>query len=103
MCIIKMSQSTKESNDMSQAKVDKYKSEKANRKEVMAKEKRKRSITKACGTVVGLALAVWIGISAVDFVKESRPVETIYINTAEVDNYINELYAEDTESTTVTE
>ena len=82
---------------MSQAKVDKYKAEKANRKQIVAKEKRKRSITKACGAVVGLALAVWIGISAVDFIKESRPVKTIYVNTTEVDNYINELYAEDTE------
>lgn len=80
---------------MSQAKVDKYKAEKANRKEAVAKERRKRSITKACGVVVGLALAVWIGISAVDFVKESRPVETIYVNTTEVDNYINALYPED--------
>ena len=80
---------------MSQAKVDKYKAEKANRKETVAKEKRKRSITKACGAVVGLALAAWIGISAVDSVKDSRPVETIYVDTTEVDNYINALYPED--------
>ena len=80
---------------MSQAKVDKYKAEKANRKEIIAKERRKRSIIKACGAVVGLALVAWIGISTVDFLKESRPVKTIYVNTTEVDNYINALYAED--------
>lgn len=80
---------------MSQAKVDKYKQEKANRKQTMAKEKRNRSITKACVTVVGLALVVWIGISAVDSMKENRPVDTIYIDTAEVDNYINSLYEEE--------
>lgn len=82
---------------MSQAKVDKYKAEKANRKQTVAKERRKRSVTKACGVVVGLALVVWIGISAVDFMKESRPVKTIYVNTTEVDNYINALSAEDTQ------
>lgn len=82
---------------MSQAKVDKYKQEKANRKQTIAKEKRNRSLTKVCVTVVGLALAVWIGISAVDSIKENRPVDTIYVDTAEVDNYINSLYEEDTQ------
>ena len=32
---------------MSQAKVDKYKQEKANRKQILAKEKRNRALTKA--------------------------------------------------------
>ena len=84
---------------MSQAKVEKYKQEKANRKQTLAKEKRKRVLTKAGLTVLGLALVAWIGISAVDFIKESRPVKTIYANTTDVDNYLNELYAEETEAT----
>ena len=84
---------------MSQAKVDKYKQEKANRKQILAKEKRNRALTKAGLTIVGLALVAWIGISAVDFIRESRPVKTIYANTKGIDDYMNELYAEETEST----
>ncbi len=82
---------------MSQAKVDQYKKEKANRKETMAKEKRKKAITKCCTAVVLAVLAVWIGVSTVDAVKESRPVETIYCETAELDDYISGLY-EDAET-----
>lgn len=79
---------------MSQAKVDQYKKEKANRKESIAKEKRVKKITKFCtGVVVGI-LAVWIGVSTVNAVKESRPVETIYCETTALDNYIDGLYAE---------
>ena len=77
---------------MSQAKVDQYKKEKANRKETMAKEKRTKAITKVCAGVVVCVLAVWIGVSTVDAVKESRPVKTIYCETAELDEYINGLY-----------
>lgn len=77
---------------MSQAKVDKYKQEKANRKETMAKEKRKKKLAKfAAGVVVGF-LAVWIGVSSVEAVKANRPVNTIYCDTTELDSYINGLY-----------
>ena len=88
---------------MSQAKVDKYKQQKANRKQILAKEKRNRALTKAGLTVFGLVLVAWIGISAVDFIRESRPVKTIYANTTGIDNYMNELYAEETESVESTE
>lgn len=88
---------------MSQAKVDQHKIEKANRKKTMAKEKRNRMIAKICATVVGLGLLVWIGISVVEFVKENKPVETIYCDTTPLDEYINVLYAEETESVEDTE
>ena len=84
---------------MSQAKVDQYKKEKANRKQIMAKEKAKRTIAKICGAIVGIAVVVWIGVSAVAFVKANIPVETIYAKTDAIDDYLTELYAEDTEST----
>lgn len=85
---------------MSQAKVDKYKAEKANRKETVAKEKMKKKITKfGAGLVLGI-LAVWIAFSAVDFVKENRPVETIYAQTGALDEYLNDLFEDDvTEAT----
>lgn len=82
---------------MSQAKVDQYKKEKANRKQTMAREKVKRTIAKICGTIIGIVLVAWIGVSTVDFVKESRPVETIYCKMDAVSDYLTDLYAEDTE------
>ena len=77
---------------MSQAKVDKYKQEKANRKESIAKEKRNKKITKFFAGVVIIALAAWIGVSTVESVKKSAPAETIYCDTTALDEYINDLY-----------
>ena len=81
---------------MSQAKVDQYKKEKANRKETIAKEKRKKLLVKICCGVVGLALVAWVGISIADSVYENRPKETVYVQTTEIDNYLDSLYAEET-------
>ena len=39
---------------MSQAKVDRYKEEKANRKKILAKEKRKRIAGTICGWLIAL-------------------------------------------------
>ena len=83
---------------MSQAKVDQYKKEKANRKETMAKEKRQKMIMKICSGAVLTVLAVWIGISTVDFIIDNRPVNTIYCDTKEIDDYLEKLY-DDVETT----
>lgn len=85
---------------MSQAKVDKYKVEKANRKETIAKEKRQRMIVKIVGSVIGIALVAWIGISAAVSIYNNRPVDTIYATTAGIDDYLNEIYADETEDDT---
>ena len=81
---------------MSQAKVDQYKKEKANRKEILAKEKRQKMITKICTSVVLVVLAGWIGVSAVEGLYESRPKETYYVETTEIDEFLNSLYEEET-------
>ena len=80
---------------MSQAKVDQYKKEKANRKETMAKEKRQKMLMKIGASVVLVVLVGWIGISTADFIYESRPQETFYVQTTEIDNYLNSLYEEE--------
>ena len=85
---------------MSQAKVEQYKKEKANRKEVVAKEKRNRMLGKICGGAVVCVLAAWIGISTVNAIKNSRPVETIYCQTDALDEYLNGLYEEETTEAT---
>ena len=81
---------------MSQAKVDQYKKEKANRKETLAKEKRQKMIMRISASAVLVVLVGWIGISTADFIYENRPKETIYVQTTEIDNYLDALYAEET-------
>ena len=81
---------------MSQAKVDQYKKEKANRKEALAKEKRQKMIMRISASAVLVVLVGWIGISTADFIYENRPKETIYVQTTEIDNYLDALYAEET-------
>ena len=81
---------------MSQAKVDKYKVEKANRKDTIAKEKRNRIIIKIVGSIIAIALVAWIGVSTGLSIYNNRPVNTIYATTAGIDDYLNELYEEET-------
>lgn len=49
---------------MSQEKVDKYKKDKANRKKLIAKQKRQEFLEKTVVTLIGLALVAFIVISA---------------------------------------
>lgn len=79
---------------MSQAKVDRYKEEKKNRKETMAKEKRQRVLGVLAGGVVVVALLGWIGVSGYNWYQASQPLETIYVDTTELDNYMSSLDAE---------
>ena len=48
---------------MSQAKVDKYKEEKKNRKKIIAKEKRTRVIWAIVGIAIAVALILFIVLS----------------------------------------
>lgn len=48
---------------MSQAKVDRYKQEKSNRKKIMKKEKRLLFLEKLCGVLLIAALVFWAGYS----------------------------------------
>lgn len=81
---------------MSQAKVDQYKKEKANRKEIIAKEKRQKMILKVCVSTVLVVLVAWVGISTADFVYESRPKDKVYVQTTEIDKYLDSINAEET-------
>lgn len=47
---------------MSQAKVDKYKEYKANRKEILAKQKKKKQIDRIIGWAVGIVILGGIGV-----------------------------------------
>lgn len=83
---------------MSQAKVDRYKEEKANRKKIMKKEKIKRTVTAVCSTVVCIAVIGWVGYSAYGYFqssKEENPTKT-EIDLSALSDYMSTLYADDT-------
>lgn len=58
---------------MSQEKVDRYKKEKANRKQNVRKEKVRNVLHKCAVGVVGLALIGWIGYSAYGTYEAKKP------------------------------
>ena len=79
---------------MSQAKVERYKEEKRNRKETIAKEKRKHNLNILAGSLVAVVLAGWIGVSGYNMYQANKPLETIYVDMTELDNYMNSLNVE---------
>ena len=79
---------------MSQAKVERYKEEKRNRKETMARDKRKRMVSTAALAVVGVVLLGWIGTSAYQVYENSKPMETIYTDLTALDDYMAGLEAD---------
>lgn len=76
---------------MSQAKVDRYKQEKANRKKIMAQEKRKHILAVACGWIVAIAIIGWAGYSAYNVYENNKPMETIYANLDSINDYMDSL------------
>lgn len=80
---------------MSQAKVNRYKEEKANRKQIMAREKRNHRIAVVCGWAVAAVLVGWIGYSAYGVYEDNRPVKTVYANLDPINDYLATLGAEE--------
>lgn len=76
---------------MSQAKVDRYKQEKANRKKTLAKEKRLHFAGVLFGWVLAAVVVGWAGYSAYSAYENSRPMETIYANLDAINDYVNTL------------
>lgn len=79
---------------MSQAKVDRYKEEKKNRKKIMAKEKRVRITGYIAGCAVAIAIVGWAGYSGYRAYEANKPMETIYANLDSVTDYMSSLNAE---------
>ena len=71
---------------MSQAKVDRYKQEKANRKENVMKEKKMNALRKGVALVVAVVLIGWAGYSAVNAYQTYQPNEAVEIDYTAVDN-----------------
>lgn len=79
---------------MSQAKVEQYKKDKANRKKIMAKEKAQRIAGKTVAWVILLAIIGWAGYTGVEYYQSKQPVETVYTNLSAVSDYLNGLTAD---------
>ena len=80
---------------MSKKKVDEYKKNKANRQQIIKKEKRINMIERIIGYVVCLVAVVWVGFSVYN--KATSVDETIVaetsIDTSALDNFAQELNA----------
>ena len=76
---------------MSQEKVAKYKEQKANRKEIMKKEKRARIFRNAVAAVVLVAVVGWLGYSAVDYWQDNQPRQEVEVDYTAVDEYLSEI------------
>ena len=79
---------------MSQEKVDRYKEQKKNRKDIIKKEKRKVAIEKTIAGIVCLAIVVWLGYSIYDLNIGSKTT-TNEVDITAISDYLNELNAED--------
>jgi mannitol-specific phosphotransferase system IIBC component len=79
--------------DMSQAKVDQYKKEKANRQKIVKREKRMHYLEMTAIAVVCVAFFGWIGYSVYDKVTNSASdtQETVVFDAGAVQDYISGL------------
>ena len=76
---------------MSQEKVDRYKQEKANRKQVMRKQKAMGIVRKLILAVVAIALVGWLGYSAFDIYESGKERVVAEVNYDAVTNYLNNM------------
>ena len=83
---------------MSQEKVNKYKEQKANRKEIMKKEKRASIIRNSVASVILVAVIGWVGYSGVTYIIKHWPREEVDVNYTSVADYVEGLTAEDVET-----
>ena len=75
---------------MSQEKVNQYKEEKKNRKQNVKKEKQKSLLTKLGLGVVGLALIVWLGYSAVVTIQSAEG-PAVSVDSSSITEYIDSI------------
>lgn len=80
---------------MSQEKVARYKEEKANRKKLMKKAKRKAVLMKLAASLVAIALVVLIGTSAYSKYEENKKRPSVTVDYSAVQDYIQTLSAEE--------
>ncbi len=73
---------------MSQEKVNQYKENKKNRKEIAAKAKKKAMLTKIGVGVVAAVLVAWLGYSAVVTIQNAEG-PAVTVDSSAVTDYVN--------------
>ena len=81
---------------MSQEKVNKYKEQKANRKEMLRKAKRASLIRNIVAGVVLVATIGWVGYSGVTYIIDKQPRPEVSVDYTALDEYSKSLTAEET-------
>ncbi len=76
---------------MSQEKVDRYKKEKANRKQLIRKQRMMNVLRKCVLTASALVLVGWLGYSAYDTYTANQERELVSVNYDAVNTYLNNL------------
>lgn len=76
---------------MSQAKVDRNKEQKANRKQTVARQKRQHTLTMFCGWALLVAVLGWAGYSAYGIYESNQPA--VYTDLAPISDYVSSLNA----------
>ena len=81
---------------MSQAKVEKYKEQKANRKQTMKKEKVQSIVRNSIAAVVVVAALGWVGYSGVTTIIDNIPREEVKVDYNAISNYESALNGAET-------
>lgn len=76
---------------MSQEKVDRYKKEKANRKQNIRKQRMMSILRKSVLSVAALALIGWLGYSAYDTYTSNQEREVASVNYDAINTYMESL------------
>ena len=82
---------------MSQKKVDMYKQEKANRKQIMHKQRVMGVVRKCVLSLAGLALIAWLGYSAYDMHESGKERIVAEADYTPVMDYMDSLTAQSAE------
>lgn len=76
---------------MSQEKVDRYKQEKATRKQTMRKQKMMHVVRNTVMGIIAVVLIGWLGYSAYGIYEEKQPREMVEVDYTAVDSYLQSL------------
>lgn len=76
---------------MSQAKVDQRKELKANRKQIVARQKKHHMLTLCCGWALLIAVLGWAGYSAYGIYESNQPA--VYTDLDSINDYVSSLNA----------
>lgn len=76
---------------MSQAKVERYKQEKANRKSILKKQKIQSYLTRTALALVCVGILGWAGYSGYSMWEDKRPAKSTVIHTEALEDYLSSL------------